>query len=155
MSQIQAPPYGSRWVKARRRLVPLTLGAGLACELFNIAHWERTSVDSTHDDVLQALTVAVTLVALSAMSMAAVVLLIRHRGQQVTARSWLLPLAAAAIFIGAIAAIPVARDWNDGCNSHGGEVPLVIVPFIEIAKPSTTLVPVYRNTQTLKACPER
>lgn len=56
-----------------------------------------------------------------------------------------------SVAAGLLAVVPVFVTWHDGCNGHGGDVPLLVAPWIEHAKPERPL-PVYGDISTAMAC---
>ena len=62
-------------------------------------------------------------------------------------------LAVTALIAGSIAALPVEVGWDDGCNGHVGQIPLVAAPYVDQAKPESFHL-TYGTTSTLSYCPD-
>lgn len=61
-----------------------------------------------------------------------------------------LGTAATALCAGLLAWLPVHAEWSDGCNTHTGDVPVLLVPYIALVSPEHS--PPYDVMETLRAC---
>lgn len=62
-------------------------------------------------------------------------------------------LVVTALVAGSIAALPVEVGWDDGCNGHVRQIPLVAAPYVDQAKPGSFRL-TYGTTSTLSYCPD-
>jgi hypothetical protein len=60
------------------------------------------------------------------------------------------PAAIVAAAVGLAAAAPVHTAWDDGCNAHDANVPMLALPYVDVATPTTA--PAYDETVTLVLC---
>ncbi|HEX6390605.1 MAG TPA: hypothetical protein VFZ89_14195 [Solirubrobacteraceae bacterium] len=57
---------------------------------------------------------------------------------------------AVVFSVAAVSAIPIRHSWDDGCNDHGGTLPLIVMPWVLLDRPESPVA--YENTQTLVEC---
>lgn len=96
------------------------------------------------------LQVALPLLAAGAVGLTLVVaaFVVRKATSGDAASSSLVAIGAA---IALLAAAPVGVQWNDGCNSHDGRVPLLAAPVAGLVKPENARLS-YDEIVTLMAC---